>query len=129
VSGRQSFIFIFHLAGRNPGKVRPASWKMKEDKDGIGRQAIDGSILLSRVLSCPSIGGLTREQRPADRRTGQDNRNLDLFFSCSAVGISFGQRQNKKRERHRNPSVYSLLVSPPADWFFLLRRLVVRLRD
>ena len=26
------------------------------------------------------------------------NRNLDLFFSCSAVGISFGQRQNKIKE-------------------------------
>jgi len=39
------------------------------------------------------------------------------------------RKDNPPTNRHRNPSVYSLLVSPPADWFFVLRRLVVRLRD
>ena len=96
---------------------------------------------------CLLSAGQLKEQRdrPTDRPSNRMNEDIETplvmcvwRLSCSSCSF----RRNRKKDdgggrnkmnritaRHRNPSVYSLLVSPPADWFFVLRRLVVRLRD
>ena len=47
----------------------------KSRRQNKKRRDLSYGCLVMVVLSCPSIGGLTREQRPADRRTGQDNHH------------------------------------------------------